>query len=75
MHQNSPASTPVTATMLYDLVTCPHRVAKDLYGDPKMKQRILDYNEDDCRATRWLLDGVRGLSASANEILDKDMAG
>lgn len=23
---------------------------------------ILDYNEDDCRATRVLLDGVRGLS-------------
>ena len=24
----------VTASMLYDLVTCPHRVTMDLYGDP-----------------------------------------
>lgn len=30
--------------------------------DPAVRQRILDYNEDDCRATRVLLDGVRGLS-------------
>jgi predicted RecB family nuclease len=31
-------------------------------GDPAIKQRILDYNEDDCVATRVLLDGIRGLS-------------
>jgi predicted RecB family nuclease len=31
--------------------------------DPAVKQRILDYNEDDCRATRVLLDGIRGLTA------------
>ena len=31
-------------------------------GDPVVRQRILDYNEDDCRATRVLLDGIRGLS-------------
>jgi len=30
-------------------------------GDPEIRQRILDYNEDDCVATRILLDGVRGL--------------
>jgi predicted RecB family nuclease len=30
-------------------------------GDESVKQRILDYNEDDCRATRWLLDGIRAL--------------
>ena len=30
-------------------------------GDPDIRQRILDYNEDDCIATRVLLDGVRGL--------------
>jgi predicted RecB family nuclease len=30
--------------------------------DHETKQRILDYNEDDCRATRVLLDGIRGLS-------------
>ena len=31
-------------------------------GDPDLKQRILDYN--DCRATRVLLDGIRGLEMS-----------
>ena len=31
-------------------------------GDPAVKQRILDYNEDDCRATRVLLDGIRTLA-------------
>ncbi len=30
---------------------------------PSVKQRILEYNEDDCRATRVLLDGIRGLAA------------
>ena len=30
-------------------------------GDPDLRQRILDYNEDDCTATRVLLDGIRGL--------------
>ena len=30
-------------------------------GDPAIRQRILDYNEDDCRAMRVLLDGVRRL--------------
>ncbi len=29
--------------------------------DPAIRQRILDYNEDDCRATRVLLDGIRRL--------------
>jgi predicted RecB family nuclease len=28
---------------------------------PDVRQRILDYNEDDCRATRVLLDGIRGI--------------
>ncbi len=31
-------------------------------GDPAVRQRILDYNEDDCRATRVLLDGIRALT-------------
>jgi predicted RecB family nuclease len=31
--------------------------------DPSVKQRILDYNEDDCKATRVLLDGIRNLAA------------
>ena len=30
-------------------------------GDQTIKQRILDYNEDDCIATRVLLDGIRQL--------------
>jgi hypothetical protein len=30
-------TTPVTASMLYDLVTCPHRVTMHLYGDPAMR--------------------------------------
>lgn len=30
--------------------------------DPTMKARILDYNEDDCKATRVLLDGIRALA-------------
>jgi predicted RecB family nuclease len=28
--------------------------------DPTIKARILEYNEDDCKATRVLLDGIRG---------------
>lgn len=32
-------------------------------GDPAVRQRILDYNEDDCRATIVLLDGIRALAA------------
>jgi predicted RecB family nuclease len=31
-------------------------------GDVEIRQRILDYNEDDCRATRVLLDGIRALA-------------
>lgn len=31
-------------------------------GDPSIKQRILEYNEDDCRATGVLLDGIRALA-------------
>jgi len=30
-------------------------------GDPAVRQRILEYNEDDCRATQVLLDGIRRL--------------
>jgi predicted RecB family nuclease len=33
--------------------------------DPAHRQRILDYNEDDCRATRVLLDGIRALPADS----------
>ena len=29
--------------------------------NPQVRQQILDYNEDDCRATRVLLDGIRSL--------------
>lgn len=31
-------------------------------GDPSVRHRILDYNEDDCVATRVLLDGIRALT-------------
>ncbi|WP_426290467.1 TM0106 family RecB-like putative nuclease [Sphingomonas sp. TWP1-3-1] len=31
-------------------------------GDRKVLQRIIDYNEDDCIATRVLLDGIRDLA-------------
>jgi predicted RecB family nuclease len=31
-------------------------------GDPMIRARIIDYNEDDCRATRVLLDGIRRLT-------------
>jgi predicted RecB family nuclease len=30
--------------------------------DPSMRQRILDYNEDDCRAMRVILDGIRQMA-------------
>lgn len=36
-------------------------------GDPAVRQRILDYNEDDCRATRVLLDGIRGFAVDDNQ--------
>lgn len=32
--------------------------------DPAMRQRIIDYNEDDCRAMRVLLDAMRGMDPS-----------
>jgi predicted RecB family nuclease len=31
-------------------------------GDASIRQRILEYNEDDCRATRVLVDGLRDLA-------------
>ena len=34
--------------------------------DQSIKQRILDYNEDDCRATRILLDGIRAMGSDAS---------
>ncbi|WLA66237.1 TM0106 family RecB-like putative nuclease [Bradyrhizobium diazoefficiens] len=34
--------------------------------DPLIRQRILDYNEDDCRATRVLLDGIRALTVATS---------
>ena len=30
-------------------------------GDPAIRQRVLDYNEDDCRATRVLRDAIEKL--------------
>ena len=31
-------TTPVTASMLYDLVSCPHRVTMDLFADPAQRE-------------------------------------
>lgn len=31
---------PITASMLYDLVSCPHCVHMDLYGDPADRDAI-----------------------------------
>lgn len=39
--------------------------------DPSLKQRILEYNEDDCRATRVLLDGIRALQVATGESSDE----
>jgi predicted RecB family nuclease len=36
-------------------------------ADPSVRQRILDYNEDDCRATAVLLDGIRLLPTTGNQ--------
>lgn len=33
----------------------------DESGDPEIRKRILEYNEDDCRATRWLVDGIKAM--------------
>jgi uncharacterized protein len=37
-------------------------------SDPAIRQRILDYNEDDCVAMRVLLDAVKDLSIKSNMI-------
>lgn len=36
-------------------------------GDPEIRERIIEYNEDDCRATRVLLDGIRELSSDGGK--------
>ena len=36
-------------------------------GDPEVRKRILDYNEDDCRATRVLRDALENLPISNGE--------
>lgn len=36
-------------------------------GDPMVRQRILDYNEDDCRAMRVLRDAIDGLALMPEE--------
>jgi hypothetical protein len=37
--------------------------------DPAVRRRILEYNEDDCVATRVLLDGIRKLDVKQHQIL------
>jgi predicted RecB family nuclease len=36
-------------------------------NNPEIRQRILDYNEDDCRATRVLLDAIKELPIATPE--------
>ena len=43
-------------------------------GDDAIRQRIFDYNEDDCRATRVLLDGIRALASDAGDAGTKGAA-
>ena len=31
---------PITASMLYDLVACPHRVTMDIFGDPSKRDEV-----------------------------------
>jgi len=33
--------------------------------DPEIRKRILEYNEDDCRATRWLVDGIKAMGVAS----------
>jgi len=35
-----PSVVPITASMLYDLVTCPHRVSMDLFADPAKRDPV-----------------------------------
>src|ERR1051325_8088878 len=37
---NSPTTHPITASMLYDLVTCPHRVSMDLFENPAERDEV-----------------------------------
>lgn len=36
-------------------------------GNPEIRKRILEYNEDDCRATRVLLDAIKQLPIASTE--------
>jgi len=36
--------------------------------DPIIRQRVLDYNEDDCRATRVVRDGVEKLEVANGSV-------
>lgn len=37
-------------------------------GDPRLKARLLDYNEDDCRAMRVVLDAIKALPVRSEAI-------
>ena len=45
-------ATPVTASMLYDLVACPHRVTMDLYGDPAKRDKANAFVEVEDQGAR-----------------------
>ena len=53
---------PTIKAMAQADVTSFIRGKKTISGDPQIRQRILDHNEDDCMAMRVLLDGIRELT-------------
>lgn len=43
LEEGPQVSRPITASMLYDLIQCPHRVSMDLFGDPKQRNAITPF--------------------------------
>ncbi len=42
-HLEIPSMTMITASMLYNLVQCPHRVALDQHGDPSQRDPVDEF--------------------------------
>jgi hypothetical protein len=55
---------PVTASMLYDLVACPHRVTMDLYSDPGQRDEPNPF-ADRCRRCLAHCNGHRSACCHA----------
>ena len=58
----------VTAAMLYDLVTCPHRVTMDLFTDPALRDELNPFVqllwEKGSLYEREVIDGYRFRSST-----------